>query len=233
MERDYLLRIIEELGTFWRQLIRHQDQHDYATALQLIDNTYGRWFGLSAAFIDLLPDDELIGLVRDEHGQLKPDRCFALARLLTAEGNQYAGLHQFEESYWRYERAVLLDAALLESVGGNIDPSMRPEIVTSAESLAQYTPSSIGAQALFKVYNALGSYRQAEDWLGLWVELREYSATALDRAIAWYTHVADLNDDQLAAGNLPRSDVAAGLAHMQALLHRTSDDASGLTALQS
>ena len=212
MQRDFLLRILEEWGALWRRVVRLNDINKYHESLQELDEAYGRLFGYNARFIDLLPDEDLLALGR-QHGQVAADRCYVLGALLSTEGDQYAGLHMFEESYWRYERACLVFAQLLKAATAP-DAEATALIEQTAHKLHQYTPSSIGGWALVEVYTGLGFYAQAEDVLYEWLSICTYDQAAIQRGITWYTQRMQLNDERLIAGDLEAQDVLEGLAQL-------------------
>lgn len=210
MPRDYVVRLIEEMGLIWRRVLRYRELEQFSEAFEDIDKGYGQFFGMNARFIDLLSDDELLALVETD-GIVQPDRCYVLGWLLASEGILHDAQGHADEAYWRFERAMLLFARLL-TTNTSLHPDVHPRIADTAARLAAFEPSSVGAWALVECYTALGRYADAEEALHLWLERRDNALVALEQARTWYTRLAALDDAVLEAGALPRTDVAAGLA---------------------
>jgi len=62
----------------------------------------------------------------------------------------------------------------------------------------------------------MGKYSQAEDALFEMIEAEDAGEGIVEQGIAFYTRLQQKSDAELLAGNLPREEVAEGLAHLKA-----------------
>jgi hypothetical protein len=65
-------------------------------------------------------------------------------------------------------------------------------------------------------YMRSGEYAKAEDVLFDALDCFPLDPAVVERGLTMYEQLATLNDSDLAAGNLPREEVAAGLAELRA-----------------
>ena len=76
---------------------------------------------------------------------------------------------------------------------------------------------------LMQHYERLGDFAKAEDALFAMLELQPQNQRALDFGFAFYERLRGQSDAALAAGNLPRTELEAGLGE----LSRRKSDFSG------
>ena len=67
---------------------------------------------------------------------------------------------------------------------------------------------------LMRHYERIGEFARAEDALFAWWTAEPANVELLDFGAAFYQRLLGLKDDTLAAGNLPRAEVQAGLAEL-------------------
>ncbi len=68
VQRDYILRMIEQLGAFVAGIVELSRRGKYQEALALVDQGLLRYVGLSARMVDSLSDEELVALLRLQGG---------------------------------------------------------------------------------------------------------------------------------------------------------------------
>lgn len=212
MPRDYLLRLIEQFGLVWRRVLRLHEQQEHQAALDEINTAYGQFFGLNANFIDLLPEDGLIDLARSDE-DIDPDTCAILAGLHIAEGDCYAGLARIDEAHRRYDRALMLYAALFAE-GGRLPGDQRAPLDRLLAALGHYDLDADGLRRLWRVYAAIGRFDRAENELWHWLESQEFAADPAAEAVRWYNELLEQPDRVLEAGGLPRGEIQASLAEL-------------------
>ena len=64
-------------------------------------------------------------------------------------------------------------------------------------------------------YERTGEFAKAEDSLYAMLDVEPRNAGLLEFGIAFYERLARQSDDVLAAGNLPRTELEAGLAELR------------------
>jgi hypothetical protein len=148
-----------------------------------------------------------------------------LATMLKVNGDLIAGQGRVEESRLYYLKGLDL---LLDTFGRN-EITERPDFVPAVEAFLtglrdSPLPLKTGAM-LMGHYERTGEFAKAEDVLFGMVETGPAKVELLDFGMAFYRRLLGLNDDALTAGNLPRAEVAAGLAELdghKARLHGNS-----------
>lgn len=91
MKQDYLLRLIEQLRQFVREMMRLREAREYDAALFTIIPAQEKLFGLPAQEVAQLPlDEQFRHLVQNESPTNAWDKCCAYAELLEELGQIYA-----------------------------------------------------------------------------------------------------------------------------------------------
>src|SRR5690349_18462514 len=103
MSRDYVKRIIEQFGMFWRQIVRLRESGELDELRKTLDKAGEQFFGLTPDFIDLLPDAELLKL-SETRGELDPDKAMVLAHIFKLRAD--IDEHQHLDGRRRYGRAL-------------------------------------------------------------------------------------------------------------------------------
>jgi hypothetical protein len=111
VQRDYILRTIEQFGEFWSALIHLKAHQQFQEARALLDQTLQRSLGLNAAALASLPAEELIALIRLGHSQrlgsaVLTDRLTVLALMLREEADLLAAQRDHEASDDRALKAL-------------------------------------------------------------------------------------------------------------------------------
>lgn len=220
VQRDYILRLIEQLGPGAAALIRSAEQrkgHQYREAGRTIDQTLRQFFGLDSEAVRGLSAEELVGLVRLGHSPLVGSDALAeklvlLASILAEQADLDAAQNDPEGS----ADCALKSLQIFLVVLTGEDPTAERAIAALdplLNHLAAYDLPAPTKQQLWQHYERAGEFARAEDWL---FALLEDDPAALPDGIAFYDRLAWRTDDELARGNLPRDEVAAGLAELRA-----------------
>jgi tetratricopeptide (TPR) repeat protein len=215
--QDYILRHIQQAGRAWARIVRMIKDRQFETAQMVLDQAYRQLIGLAPeSALERDPNDLIARLRFDEPPAAGRDKCLALVTLLRASGAIAAAQGDSAAAAEAYHKAlqVLLDTALR-------DPSLAlPEHVPTVESLdaelAAHTLPVTTQQELLLYYEQAGVYAKAEDFLWAMLQAAPGDCAIINVGRALYTRLQQLSDATLIAGNLPREEVAGGLADLDA-----------------
>jgi hypothetical protein len=88
IRNDYLMRLIEQFTQALAIALGFKRARDYPKALSVIQNTLQQIFGVDAKFIDTIPEEDLLVLLRI-NGTIEPDRAVMIATLEKLTGEIY------------------------------------------------------------------------------------------------------------------------------------------------
>jgi hypothetical protein len=114
VKQDYLLRLIEQLRQFVREMIRLREAGDYDAAIYTIVPAQEKLFGLPAQEVAQLPlDEQFRHLVQGESPGNAWDKCCAYAEMLEELGHIYTskGDPDSANGAWHFALHILLLAA--------------------------------------------------------------------------------------------------------------------------
>jgi len=220
VQRDYILRLIEQLGPISGALIRSAELrkgHQYREAGKTVEEALRRYFGLSVGAARERSAEELIGMVRLGWSpyagrEALGEKLTLLAALLGEQADlDGAQGNQDDATYGRIKALQIALTVLIED-----DASSERAAEAIAPLLAQLAGYDLPPQVkalLWQRDEQLGAFAGAEDWL---FALLDDDPGALESGIAFYERLSHHTDADLARGNLPRDEVAAGLAELRA-----------------
>ena len=216
LRKDYLLRQIEMLSGLVARLLKLRDTGAEQEAADEIEQSYQELFGLEPRLIGLLPTDFLLDKLRSGE-YLDADMGITLAILLREDASNFQVQGNVMEHYQRLTRSLKVFLAI------ELEHQLVPE------QLALYDVDAVLAQMddyelppdlkydLFQYYEDAGRFAQAEDVLHELIESSDAKEAIVAEAISFYESLLTLSDDELNAGNLPRTEVEEGLAQLRAL----------------
>jgi hypothetical protein len=100
-QKDYILRIAEDVGRALAQIIYHQEIRDYQGALSLIDEVLKQSVGMGAGFIHAVSEETLLAMLT-LLGVLDLEKALLTAKLLKAEGDIYEEQGNPDAAYESY-----------------------------------------------------------------------------------------------------------------------------------
>jgi hypothetical protein len=219
INKDYIMRIVERLGRALARILYMRQANQNEEALIYIDDLFMRTLGIGSGFINSVSDEMLLAMI-SPLGAFNIEKCLFIAALLKVEADIYADWDNSNESYHRYLKSLhlFLEAALRE---GNLtladpDVTVSSEIDDIVKKLDAYELPLKTKSKLFQYYEKMGKYSQAEDALFEMIEAEDAGKDIVEQGIAFYTRLQQKSDAELLAGNLPREEVAEGLAHLKA-----------------
>lgn len=221
VNKDYILRIAERVGRELAIILGLRKANKQENALIYVDDLFLNTVGLTSSFINSLSDEALLQIL-SPLGTLNVDKCLWVAALLKAEGDVYADLHNDNESYYRYLKALNLFLTVQLSEGHKT-AAFFVETDELIQRLADYDLPDNSKEKLFSYYELSGHYAKAEDILFELLDSSNATTPSLVRGRAFYERLARKTDADLAAGNLSRDELAEGLnelKNLQALLDK-------------
>lgn len=213
--RDYFMRLVEEATAVLSQVLKLNQNRDYAEALIVTNDSLRRLTGLSSEALLRLDADDLVAqlALRDELGWI--ETCLTVVTVLDQEGDVCALQGREEAAYGRHLKALQLLLAV-QTQHPQID---LPEVVPDVETLLSKVDDIIWPEALCAVlliyFEQQADYAGAEDMIFSWREMHPTSPAPIETGLAFYERLLEKSDAELLAGNLPRDEVEAGLAELQ------------------
>jgi hypothetical protein len=216
IRRDYILRMIEEfIQALARVNALKQDQR-WQEAAGAVDEEFQRLIGTGAQAVARLTETELLArLIRGEPTQAVHDKTLMLTALLKEAGDVAATQGRAKESRSCHLKGLHL---LLETLARE-EVSAVPDFVPRVEMFAAAlhgSPLPLETQALLmQHYERSGQFAKAEDALFAMLETERGNAGLADFGVSFYERLQGQSDASLAAGNLPRPELEAGLADLR------------------
>jgi len=226
IRRDYILRQIEQFVAMLAKFAGLAKNEQWQEASAVTAGEFQRLTGMDAREVVQMSETELLArLIQGEPTLLVEAKAFMLVTLLKTNGDLIAGEGRLEESRQYYLKGLHL---LLDTFGRN-EITERPDFVPTVEAFLTGLrdaplPLPTGAM-LMHHYERTGEFAKAEDALFAMADVAPDNAELLEFGRQFYQRLLRKSDDSLAAGNLPRAEVQAGLAELdarQARLRRTA-----------
>lgn len=216
LRKDYLLRQIEMLSAMIARLLQLRQVGDEQGAVEEIEQSYHDLFGLDPRLISLLPAELLINKVKSGD-YLDVAKGITLAILLREDAANYLALGNAQEHYQRLVRSLQVYLTTIQ------DQELTPEhelLYTVDDVLDQMRDYELPAEvkfSLFQYYEDTGQFASAEDTLHDLLENPHVRQTVITEGISFYEWLLTLGDDELEAGNLPRTEVEESLMQLREL----------------
>ncbi len=217
IRRDYILRMIEEFIQVLSRINSLKRGQLWREASGAVDEEFQRLVRGGAARVAQLSQTELLAqLIQGEPTQVVREKSLMLTALLKEAGEAAAAQGRLDESRSFYLKGLdlLLDTlARYEIVEC---PDFVPRAQTFVSAL-QDNALPIQTQArLMRYYEMTGQFAKAEDCLFAMLEAGSADAGLIEFGMAFYDRLRSQSDTALAAGNLPRPEVEAGLRNLRA-----------------
>ena len=217
VQRDYILRVIEQLGEVLTHVLHLRRGGSLLEARQYIAESIGRLVGMEPEAVTNRTAEQLADEIRgrlDRHRQpqLVSDQLVVLAGLLheSAYINDDAG----DQAAARDDRIKALDLyveVLTVDEPGCVPAEAAVDVILS--ELGDDPPPRI-MRRLITVYERSGRFDDAEDWLFHLLDASPDDAAIQADGIGFYERLLTLDDAALSAGGLPTGEALAGLAEL-------------------
>ena len=216
IRRDYILRMIEEFIQALARINALKKGQRWQEAAGAMDDEFQRLIGTGAQAVARLTETELLArLIRGEPTQAVHDKTLLLTSLLKEAGDLAATQDREEESRCCYLKGLhlLLNTLAREEVSALPDFVPRVEMFSAA---LRGTPVPLETQALrMQHYEKSGQFAKAEDALFAMLEVEPGNSGLVEFGMSFYQRLQRQSDASLAAGNLPRPELEAGLADLR------------------
>jgi tetratricopeptide (TPR) repeat protein len=215
-QRDYILRLAEEVGRALAQVLYHREIKDYQGAFNLIDEQLKQTVGMGLGFLHSVSDETLLSLLTSL-GELNVDKAYIVATLLKAEGDIYTDQGNHDEAYYSYLKSLnlFLEIVLLDNNLHNTGGF--PEAEHLLSYLAEYELPTDTKRLLFRYYAQTGRYSEAEAMLQEALEADPTHDELIDQGIAFYQHLKRKSDTAFGTEHFTREQVDAALARLMKL----------------
>jgi hypothetical protein len=213
IRRDYILRLIQEFAEALARIRALKTEKREEAAL-LTEEEFKRITGLDSNALLKLTETELLArLIESEPLHAVREKMFLLTTLLKEAGDIAAAEGRAQESHACYLKGLHL---LLDSLARG-DAFEQPEFVPKVDlfvAALDEMPTQTSA-LLMEHYERTGQFGKAEDALFAIVEADPKNEFVLNFGISFYERLLGHTDGQLAEGNLPRTEVEAGLKELR------------------
>ncbi|HWX20217.1 MAG TPA: DUF6483 family protein [Candidatus Binatia bacterium] len=216
IRRDYILRMIEE---FFQALSRikslKQGQH-WQEAAGTVDEEFQRLMGQGAKAVVQLSETELLArLIQGEPTQAVRQKTLLLTTLLKEAGDIAAAQNREHESRACYLKGLNLLLNILAQGEVSDFPDFVPKVESFVASLGEAPLPLPTHGLLMQHYERTGQFAKAEDALFGMLEAEPGHPGLVDFGLSFYRRLQGQSDSSLAAGNLPRAELEAGLAELR------------------
>ena len=136
-QKDYILRMAEDVGRALAQIIYHQNIQDYEGALSLIDNLFKQTVGMGSGFIHAASEETLLAMFT-LLGVLNLEKALMVATLLKAEGDVFADQGNPDAAYYSYLKSLNLFLEIVLRDDHLHDLRCSPEVEDLLDKLEAY-----------------------------------------------------------------------------------------------
>jgi hypothetical protein len=214
IKKDYIMRMVQQFTIAIAQILKLKGASQHSEALNVIDQTFHKLFGLSSTLIDSLSAESVVELLKsNDSGDAQ--KYLLIAKLL----KEKAEIHDSQEtdcsSKTRYLKCLdlyLRGVTCGESVVVSDCFSSIDRIIGNFE---QHELPNSTKYKLMDYYEKTGRYSEVENLLFDLVELEGYRDIVIEEGIFFYARLMAKTDQELAAGNLPKDEVMSGKASLE------------------
>jgi hypothetical protein len=209
IERDYILRMIQQLTSVLAKVLFHQNLGEYEDAQHEIDDAGEKFLGAKWSFLRTLTDQQLIQLLGYEQ---HPDKMLATGELLRQESDLLEAQGKMEEGINQAVKAFSLFAELIIRQRDYLSLITEAKIDRLLGRLEEYElPVSI-QEKQFRYHEITKRYSQADASLH---ELLERDKRFVTDGRKFYERLLTRSDEELQQGNLSRQEVKNKLVQLE------------------
>lgn len=212
---DYIIRMIEEFMQALARIRALKKDQRSEEARVLTEEEFKRVTGLNSESVLRLSETELLArLIQTDAGQGVREKMLILTTLLRESGDMAVSQDRLEDGRACYLKGLNL---LLNSLARNeiYDvPEYVPKVEEFVVALADSELPPATNALLMEHYERTGQFARAEDALYAILDAEPVNSPAVDFGISFYERLKQQSDARLEEGNLPRSEVEAGLKEL-------------------
>ena len=154
-QKDYILRMAEDVGRALAQIIYHQEIRDYQGALTLIDELFKQTVGAGSGFIHAISEETLLAML-SILGILNIEKALLIATLLKAEGDIYEDQGNADAAYDSYLKSLNLFLEILLHDDNLHDLRIFPQVKDLLGKLEEYELPLNTRRLLSQYYEQIG-----------------------------------------------------------------------------
>jgi tetratricopeptide (TPR) repeat protein len=156
-QKDYILRIAENVGRALAQIIYDKEIHDYQGALSLIDELCKQTVGAGSGFIHAISEETLLAMLT-LLGILNVEKALLIATLLKVEGDIYEDQGNPDAAYESYLKSLNLFLEILLRDDHLHDLRCSPEVEDILGKLEAYELPLDTRRLFFQYYEQRREY---------------------------------------------------------------------------
>jgi hypothetical protein len=211
IERDYIMRMIQQLVQALIDIIFYKGKKDFPRALQEIRTASKSLLSVDLDIFRNLSDEQIVKMLTmvKEFGGL---RCYLAGRLLNEEAEVLWLQNKAAESI---DAGIKSLSLLTESViinGVPLDADHQTAVHSAAERLKLIDLPIHIKRKLFHYYELVHEYGKAEDML---FSIVGKEPEFIEEGVSFYQRLASKTDEDLIAGKLPRGEVQQGIFELR------------------
>ena len=218
IQRDYVLRLIEQFFQALRKALHAQEEKDYSGALETLRKAYRSFLGADADLGDSQSADDLLASMRD--GLLGPEQIAMAAKLLKEEADIRESLDDPDRALVCRRKALRLYLEVFCGPGAPRLESFFGEIGQLAEMLTVDGVSLDSARLLPLYWERVGRFDEAEDALFNAARSAPAGDGLWEIGSGFYERLRGLDDRELEEGGLPRDEVEDGAREWRTILEK-------------
>ena len=156
-QKDYILRVAEDVGRALAQIIYRKKIQDYEGALSLIDDLLKQSVGRGSGFIHAVSEETLLAMLT-VLGILNLEKALMAATMLKAEGDVFVDQGNPDAAYYSYLKSLnlFLEIVLRDDKLHNLRCS--PEVEDLLDKLEAYELPLNTRYLLFRYYEQRREY---------------------------------------------------------------------------
>jgi len=210
-QRDYILRMIQELTEMIANVSGLKKQQKQELAFSEIDDLLGRFFRMNSKLLNALSDKDILSMF-STNGFLEAEKVLVLAQVLREEGSLHQSLGNEEEAVRRYRKGLQL--ALGVSVWEERPSDLCIQAIRRLlEALQDYELPVSVLERLVGHYVKIQEYAAAEDCLFELADNQDADREALaETGKSFYDKLLERPLEELEQGGLPYAEVLEGRA---------------------
>jgi tetratricopeptide (TPR) repeat protein len=204
IRKDQTSALVQQMNELLPRLEKFKKQQLYKEAIDDINETVRTNLGLAPRFVKGITGQDLLGMVHS--GLISAERTVALAKLLKERADINWAQGQPNNGLIRTVKALALYLEVFDKQKDGIFADYFSDVELLAANAADHPLPGETRKKLFCFYEARGQYSKAEDIL---FEALEASGEGewLVMGRQFYDRLAQKNDQELEAGNLPREEL--------------------------
>ena len=212
MRRDYLMETIETFIQNLMKIAKLMTEGRSSEAKTLLNQEAEKCVGLPLDEVASMSDDQLLSrLLQAESAMGVRERCYMCVSVLTEAGKLALQGGRAIEGRSLLLKALQLSLSTLSWNHLDQAPAFVPTIQNLTTLLSGEPIPAYVRGALMRHFERIGAYADAESHLFALADDNPGDASLAELGKSFYQRLTGLSDEALAAGDLPREEVATGL----------------------